>query len=256
MTLDSNTSGNAIVGIDLAVRKGKRLPVVVVVRENNGNRILPLRNAQVKPPKGPGNAALIEDAQAAATFARETVEYVRWIEQEYGVKVLIVVIDSPLSPADEDKIRDAERCLDKLGLSYFRTPSLTSFEMIRKKRHAPGNQSGANQIWMLAGFQLFTQISAAGIKCVETYPFAVCSMWGIEHLNKESPLGKTERMNAIARCIGVSPAETLQSCCFGAGQDKVDAMICACVGNLESIQRTDIGTSEHPFWLPTAHDRK
>ena len=218
-------------------------------------RFLPLRNAQVKPPTGPGNAALIQDAQAAVSFACETVRYLRWIEHEYGVKVQKVVIDSPLSPADEDGIRIAEKYLDKLEISYFRTPSLTTFEVIRKKRREPGSQSGANQIWMLAGFQLFTQISAAGIECVETYPFAVCAMWGIGHLNKKSPLGKTERMNAIARCIGVSPAETLQSC-FGAGHDKVDAMICACVGNLESIQRRNIGTSKHPFWLPSANEQK
>lgn len=62
-----------------------------------------------------------------------------------------------------------------------------------------------------------------------------------------------ERMNAIARCIGVSPAETLQSC-FGAGHDKVDAMICAYVGNLERSQRMDIGTSKHPFWLPPVNE--
>ena len=242
----------AVVGIDLAVQKDKRLPVCALVCDDA--EFLELRNAQVMPPTGPGNAALIEDPKAAMRFAHATVQYLREIEAEFDIGILRVVIDAPWAPAANDEIRPAEQKLKKLRLSYYQTPSLTDFEMIRKKRLEPASQAGANQIWMLAGFQLFTQISAAGIECVETYPFAV--WWALESEihSKKSQRGMDERMRAINYFMQNSNVHItqpdLRSFCYGAMHDKIDAVMCAMIGTMDAGKRIDIGTKQHPFWLP------
>jgi len=247
-------SVDAVIGIDLAVRYGKRLPVCALVSGVKSRRFVSLRTAKAKPPRGPGNAALIGNPHVAIAYAMKAVEYLRDIEEEFSLKVGRVVIDAPWSHAQEDAIRPAERRLDSMGIPYYRTPSPLAFDRIREERRTSGNLSGANQIWMLAGFELFKAIEGAGIECIETYPFAVWWAYGADATNKSTSEGYAARVKAISVMAGESPGELtsphIRTLSYGAMHDVVDAMMCASVAALEMNQRTDIGTTDHPFWLP------
>ena len=75
--MTAQESQEAYAGIDLAIAKKKRLPVVVVVRR--AGRLEPLAlNARgaPKPPCGCGNA-LIVDVENRRRLASETVTYLR-----------------------------------------------------------------------------------------------------------------------------------------------------------------------------------
>ena len=121
----------AFAGIDVAFAKGKRLPVVVCVRE--GVRLVPLLLRDFRealPPRGRGNRIAL-DPEAVRTFALEALEYLRAVEKAYGLRLKRIAIDAP-SCYKRDGIarRAAEVAMDERRISCFATPSQIEFEKI------------------------------------------------------------------------------------------------------------------------------
>jgi hypothetical protein len=151
--------------------KRKRLPVCLCVW--TGGRLIPLplalRGAPA-PPRGRGNVVAL-DSEAVASFAEETVRYLRQLEKHFGVSIRRIAIDAPSEPrADRLTRRLAETALDQRQISCFATPSAAEFEIIRRKVRDHLSEGGlesrlphANQLWMLVGFALFNVCSANGI---------------------------------------------------------------------------------------------
>jgi hypothetical protein len=74
------------------------------------------------------------DSEAVASFAEETVLYLRQLEKHFGVSIRRIAIDAPSEPrADRLTRRLAETALDQRQISCFATPSAAEFEIIRGK---------------------------------------------------------------------------------------------------------------------------
>ena len=123
----------AFVGIDAAFAKRKRLPIALCSWE--GGRLLPyqLRTLSVEPPRGSGNAAVLDD-EVVQTFAAAAARYVERLAEELGVEIVRIGIDAPSAPRPESlSRREAERALDAAGISCFATPTASRIEEIRAK---------------------------------------------------------------------------------------------------------------------------
>jgi hypothetical protein len=155
------------VGIDVACAKAKRLPVVVCRRRNDVLEPLNLRHSRTKPPKGEGNARVL-DTGAVDAFAVATSDYLEAIEGEFDVRIRRVAIDAPSDPRSPClSRRRAELALDRKGISCIGTPDEKQFAsvVVRASEHLArgGSQAelpGANQLWMLIGFSLFRILRA------------------------------------------------------------------------------------------------
>lgn len=152
----------AFAGIDVAFAKGKKLPVCVVTQE--GDRLVPIAlrdDHTLAPPVGKGNPALLDPA-IVSRFGQDVLKYLQTIERDYNLKIAAIAIDAPREYKEGSR-RACERAMDQLGISCFATPSRTEFEKIgekAKKHLAAGlpvpRLPHANQLWMLAGFEVFT----------------------------------------------------------------------------------------------------
>ena len=92
-----DTPEDAFVGIDLAIRKEKPLPIVLCTRQDGVLTPLPLKKCAAKPPKGRGNVEALDD-DSVQEYATETLEYLRCIERELNVSIRRIAIDAPSSP--------------------------------------------------------------------------------------------------------------------------------------------------------------
>ena len=165
----------------MAIAKGKYLPVVVCTWE--GDRLVPerLRMLDIQPPRGSGNATAI-DRDAIRRFAREAAQYVDRVCCRLGLTPTRIGIDAPSAPRDPKRQRrEAEVALDRASISCFATPSAGEFEVICAKvtRHLAGGGREdriphANQLWMLAGFAIFEELSLLA-PCLEFSPKRQCA---------------------------------------------------------------------------------
>lgn len=196
----------AFIGIDLAVAKRKRLPVVICTWQDRQLVPFPLRRLDLKPPRGPGNVACM-DAGAIERFADQAAEYVRRACRQLGLTPIRIAIDAPRVPrGDERPRRAAEAAMDAAGISCFATPSASQFDAIRSKvalhLEAGGAEARlphANQLWMLAGFALFRRLAEVA-QCIEVYPQAIARSLGAGGIQQGRRRG---RRRAAQR--GVSP---------------------------------------------------
>jgi hypothetical protein len=125
-----------------------------------------LRGLNVTPPRGAGNVAVL-DPFWRQTFAIETRRYLEQVCSRLGIVPARIAIDAPSSPcATAAQRRAAEVALDQAGISCFATPSAADFELIHEKvrRHlAAGGAEDriphSNQLWMLAGFAIFSELA-------------------------------------------------------------------------------------------------
>jgi hypothetical protein len=99
----------AYVGIDVACAKKKALPISVCVRQDSKLIPLPLKTAQLKPPRGGGNVLALEPTWRSA-FAAQAESYLRGIEEVFSVQIERVAIDAPSEPCRVNTARrEAER---------------------------------------------------------------------------------------------------------------------------------------------------
>jgi hypothetical protein len=252
----------AYVGIDLAIAKKKRLPVVVVVRR--AGRLEPLAlNARgaPKPPYGCGNALII-DVKNRWRLASETVTYIREVEKYFHVHVRRIAVDGPSAPRrDNLSLREAESALDREGISYIQTPGLASFDLMpeRVRQHLAGGGSEAtlpcaNQLWMLFGFSLFEALSGAGWTCLEVYPQATVRILGSGQQHKSKPGAVEAQVTATARLTGwpeKADVSALMSVAYGSLHDRFDAYLAAWVASLPDHERRPMGTPPNDvIWVP------
>lgn len=95
-------------GIDVALARGKRLPVCVAVPTARGLGLLPLRDlADLASPRGRGNAATL-DADLLNAYADEVAAYLRAVEARFGVAIRRIAIDAPRDVAPNGGRRAAE----------------------------------------------------------------------------------------------------------------------------------------------------
>ena len=257
----SGTVAAAFAGIDVAFAKTKRLPIVVC-RWRDGRLIPePLAHLPFTPPRGRGNAATC-DPEAVAAFAAETVEYLRRVEADLGVRIVRIGIDAPSAPRrDGTSRRAAEAALDRAGISCFTTPGETDFERIREKvrQHLEAggghaNLPHANQLWMQVGFALFRELGKVA-ECVEVYPQATIRQLGAGSIHKFKTGGVESQLAAVARHTGWPRGRTgdpdLDEIAFGPRHDRLDAYLSAWVAALDEADRVAFGTPpDDVIWVP------
>jgi len=259
----------AYVGIDIAVADGKRLPVCVC-RWHDGRLVpLPLKRpakgaavaAWMLPPEMPGNERIVDPAVRAA-LAREAVEYLRAVEEGWGVRITRIGLDAPreVGPG-EGGLRACEAALRDRGLFFIQTPGQAVFDRIpedvaayQRDRGARRGLPRANQIWMLFGFDLFRALSAEGWECLEVYPQATVRVIGSGERNKRSAAGVLEQLTAAAAHTGwPDPVslEPLRAVAFGKADDCLDAYLSAWVAALEESDREPLGKPPlDAIWIP------
>lgn len=250
---------SAYVGIDVAIAKSKRLPVVVSVQRNGCLIPLPLRDhAKAYPPAGPGNEAILESG-VAEQYAHDTLTYLDRIQQHFRLNIRAVAIDAPAGYCAEGaSSRGCESALGEAGLSYFSTPTLTRFKEILDCATAHKKSGGdmcrvphANKLWMLAGFALFDALKRRW-KCLETYPYAISHSLGIAE--KKTKGGHRTHLRAATAETKWSPADLdqeLLAICFGSPHDRVDAYLASWVASLHPHERTAYGSEPNDsIWVP------
>ena len=252
---------SAYIGVDVAIAKGKHLPVVVCVSEDN--RIVPqrLRNLDLAPPRGAGNLAVLDPAWCQE-FAFEARRYILRVCERLQLIPRRIGIDAPSSPrAASARRRSAEIALDYAGISCFATPSAGDFELVREKvrQHLVSGGSEArcphsNQLWMLAGFSIF-QALAEVAECLEVFPQATIRIAGSGEIHKSQPGAVARQLAAASTYTGWpngSPGDpVLNEIGWGTMHDQLDAYLSSWVASLSEGQRTAFG---HPpddaIWIP------
>lgn len=252
----------AYAGIDVAIAKGKRLPVVVVVRCAGRVEPLALRERGApEPPRGCGNAAIVEE-ENRCQLASASVTYLRALEEHFDVHIARIAIDAPSAPRRDDlKVREAEAALGKEGISYIQTPSRAAFDLMadRVRQHLleGGSHSTlpcANQLWMLFGFTLFDALSHAGWECLEVYPHATVRILRSGQRHKSAPGAVVAQMTAAASYTdwpAKHETSSLNSIAYGSMHDRFDAYLAAWVASVPENERRPIGSPpDDVIWVP------
>jgi hypothetical protein len=250
----------AFVGIDVACAKKKRLPIVVCRRRGSVLEPLQLRKAVAKPPQGQGNTRILEQV-AVRQFAQTAATYLRDIESEFGVRIRRVAIDAPSDsrPCDAPR-RKVEAELDRRRISCIATPNLGEFEAILKRARvhltqggAESRLPGANQLWMLVGFELF-RVLRQYWECLEVFPQAIAVVLGASDVHKSDGKGVVAQLESAARYTGWPADPVVASLAlvgYGSSHDRLDAYLAAWVASLDEPEREPFG--EPPtdvIWVP------
>jgi len=252
---------DAYVGIDVAVAKGKRLPVCVTVQQPGGTlAALPLRVGAARPPAGQGNRAAL-DSRRRDQFAHQVLRWLQGVERCEGIRIRRIAIDASSDYcAPGASRRAAETALDGEGISVFATPTRSQFHAKQRAAraylaagHPESGIPSANQLWMLVGFALFRVLGTA-YECLETYPQAVARSLGVGATHKSTAAGLAEQVAALAARLGQRPEElvvSLRTQGYGSGHDRLDARLCAWVASLEAGQRRALGRPPRDaIWVP------
>lgn len=247
------------VGIDVAYAKNKPLPVSMAVRRDNNLAPLALTHiADLKPPRGKGNRAILEPKNIHL-FVEEAIAYVRAVATRKNLAISRIAIDAPSGFCSVDQPRRAaETAMDRAGISCFATPSKSKFETIKRKagdhieQGRPDNRiPHSNQLWMLVGFALFEGFRQIA-ECRETFPQAIVRSLGVGDIYKSSPEGFARQFNAVGVATGWSQSgQELKNISFGAQHDKLDAFMCAWVASLDETEMIAFGNPpDDVIWVP------
>ncbi len=255
---------NAFIGIDVAFAKKKLLPICVCVIRNNRLYPLVLKDNSNLPlyPRGRGNKLAI-DTSVVENFAEEALAYICAIENKFDIKIVRIAIDAPSAfRRPEVERREAEKAMDRLGISCFATPSKEDFDNIIKKvkNHlgSGGSESmipHANQLWMLAGFSLFEKLRSK-YECIEVFPQAIVTALKCSKVHKSKKDGLTTQEKAAWNATGWTECDTpeLRSAVFGSPNDRLDAYLSAWIASLPEKERTCHGNklSDDVIWTQKA----
>jgi hypothetical protein len=151
--------------------------------------------------------------------------------------------------------------LDRAGISCFATPGAEEFEWILekvKRRLALGGREDriphANQLWMLAGFALFRELSRL-VPCLGVFPQATIRVVGRGQVHKSEAGAVYDQLRAVIRHTGWTPGQngnpTLSEIACGAPHDQLDAYLSAWVASLEAPDRVCYGVPpDDAIWIP------
>ena len=251
----------AFIGVDVACRKGKHLPISICTWEEGRLVPLALRRLRIAPPRGDGNVSAL-DATKVQRFAHEAGAYIRGACEELSVTPTRIAIDAPRAPrrASLDR-RRAEAAMNDAGISCFSTPSRSEFKSIRRKvrRHlkrggGPSTLPHANQLWMLVGFALFEELEQVA-PCIEVYPQAIVRELGAGRVHKSKPGAVQEQLVAASRRTGWPVGQvdkmSLAGIAWGSSHDQLDAYLAAWVAALHEADRKPFGRPpDDVIWVP------
>jgi hypothetical protein len=251
----------AFAGIDVAFAKKKFLPISICVWRDGKLEPLALRSQKaIAPPRGHGNAKALDDKIVRA-FAESTAQYLRSVEKVFGVAIQRIAIDAPSDPkTDGSPRRDAEKGLDRQGISCISTPDARQFKDIRAKASAHLMEGGeesrlphANQLWMLVGFELFRRLRQEW-ECLEVFPQAIAAALKSARVHKSKPEGLLCQLSSVSHYTGW-PNTASKSCLveigYGSLHDKLDAYLAAWVASLPINRREPIGAPPNDvIWVP------
>jgi hypothetical protein len=254
------------VGIDLAIAKAKRLPVVMCQWREGRCVPLPLKTFAIKPPRGPGNLAVLDPA-AVRRFVSDARKYITEISDHLGFTVAKIAIDAPSHPGGGQSGRRAsERALDRAGISCFPTPTTAQAAHILSKVREHAENGGdvtrlphANQLWMFFGFQLFRGLSSLA-PCIEVYPQLTVQLLGVGQTHKSRPGAVATQLAEVARHTGWPAGRVgeplLPEIGFGAPHDLLDAYLAAWVAALPESRRVAYGDPPADvIWAPAVQQR-
>ncbi len=250
------------IGIDVACAKDKYLPLAMCYWQDGRLVPLLLGTASVKPPRGLGNAATLDDA-VNKRFADDVASYIETVCGLFNANPVRIAIDSPLRPRDNHLPRRlAEQALNSAGISCYTTPSAANFSDIKAKglAHLKDGKPKPNlphsmQIFMLLGFALNRRLSQIA-PCIEVYPHATVKQLGVADIHKTKGDQATVQLAAIAKHTGWPQTEddwrAVNSICLGPMHDKVDAYSAAWVASLPEEKRSYFGAPEKQdvIWIP------
>jgi hypothetical protein len=256
-----DSSSDAYVGIDLAIAKGKSLPVVFCTWDGDRCVPLPIRDLGIKPPRGHGNAAVL-DRDLISEFVSEAADFLAAVASGFGVSIRRIAIDAPRAPAAAiGQRRLAEAALDQRGISCFTTPSEEQWrdilQKVRQHLMAGGPHARiphANQLWMLVGFELFDRLSGVA-ECLEVYPQLTVQLLGAGAQHKTKQGAVQAQLEAAARHtgwpIGAPGEPALDQIGFGSSHDQLDAYLAAWVAALPENRRIALGEPpDDAIWAP------
>lgn len=249
------------VGIDLAVAKGKRLPVVICTWK--GGRLVPEKLAELrfKPPRGRGNVAVL-NPESVAEFCDEAANYLCACASALSIEITRIGIDAPSAPAKNGcGRRAAEKAMDRAGVSCFATPSPAEwsviFTKVRDHLKAGGAEARlphANQLWMVVGFQLYKRLAEIA-PCIEVFPQATVRSLNAGDIYKTSREGRRAQLSAASKRTGW-PNDLLESpninqIAFGREHDRLDAYLACWVAAVDEDARIAFGNPpDDVIWLP------
>lgn len=251
----------AYVGIDVSVALKKRVPASVCVREHD--RLVPLELRSPKPPLGIGNAATLSE-ERTTQFAKQTAKFLREVAECRKLEIVRIAIDAPRGYRPENRrLRESEEALRKHEIAFFVTPSRTEFDETQREANAHLQNGGeasrlpsANQLWMLAGFQIWKELTAAlKAEFLETHPHAVSVRLKAAKHKKSSAAGFQCRLKAVCRLTGWESTndleQRLQKQGYGSRHDKLDAFLSAWVASLPADEREALGRPPYDaIWVP------
>ncbi len=252
---------DAFIGIDLAIAKKKRLPVCICTWHDG--RLIPeaLRKLPIKPPRGNGNAAVLNDS-LVSEFTKRAAEYIVGACELLSLTPKRIAIDAPSGPRTEGtRRRAAESAMDQAGISCFTTPTTAEFEVIFEKVRHHLNQGGAhthiphaNQLWMSAGFRLFEELSHIA-PCIEVFPQATARVLGSGQVHKSKSGAADAQLKAAAKHTGWPTGRAgepdFSDIAFVPTHDRLDAYLSAWVAALEDPDRIAFGSPpDDVIWTP------
>jgi hypothetical protein len=254
-------SSPIFVGIDLAIAKKKFLPVVICQWWGTRCVPLPLRRIGIQPPRGPGNLAVLSSA-AIEEFAEAVSDYLVSLSNHLGLPIAQIAIDAPKAAAlVNGGRREAERAMDREGISCFSTPNASQIGQILTKvrAHVASGRSvnrlpHANQLWMIFGFEMFRVLSNIA-PCIEVYPQLTVRLLGLGQKHKSQPGAVQDQLNGASRLTGWPTGDVaeplLSDIGYGAAHDLLDAYLAAWVAALPSSKRVAYGRPpEDVIWAP------
>lgn len=247
------------VGIDVAIAKGTRLPVAVCTLRDGQLSPVPKSNFP-PPPQGKGNVAAL-DPNHLTEFTRQTLLWLKGVEQNMSMPIGRIAIDAPkIWTKPGESRRQAERAMDRLGISCIATPTEAAFAAIKQKarQHISGGNPEthlphSNQIWMLFGFELF-RLLGEHWECIEVYPQAIVQTLSAAKDHKSSKVGFNAQILAISKALNLDATDLQQSLpniSYGRRDDKLDALMSAWVASLDPDQRIPLGLPpDDVIWVP------
>ena len=251
----------AFVGIDLAYAKNKILPVSVCTWQEGRLIPEPLRLLPITPPRGHGNAAIL-NSQQVIEFADNVATYVVGVCATLDLKPQRIAIDAPSAPCMEGHMRrEAEKAMDRAGIGCFATPSAIGFDNILDKVRSHLDSGGpedripfANMLWMLVGFQLYRRLSLLA-PCIEVFPQATARVLGAGDIHKTKPGGVEAQLSKAAIYtswpVEGGPGPRFEDIAFGPAHDRLDAYLSAWVAALEPDNRIAYGQPPGDvIWVP------
>jgi hypothetical protein len=258
---------DAFIGIDLAIAKKKRLPISICTWRDG--RLIPeaLRKLSIEPPKGHGNAAVLDEAQVT-DFIKSAAKYINDACELLSLVPRRIAIDAPSGPREEGtRRRAAESAMDKAGISCFTTPTADEFEIIFEKVRRHLKQGGAqasiphaNQLWMSVGFQLFDELNQLA-PCIEVFPQATARVVGSGQVHKSKSGAADAQLAVVAEHTGwpneIEAGPDFFDIAFAPAHDRLDAYLSAWVAALEEPDRIAFGTPpDDVIWTPRIGDTK